>query len=52
MLQFIVDATGKSTGQYTGYIDVNAGAAGSQRVTVTVKVVQNLKEVFLPVVTR
>jgi len=48
-LIFSVDINGLAPGEYQGFIDIDAGEAGSQRVTVVIKVVKDLRLTFLPV---
>jgi hypothetical protein len=48
-LIFSLNIEGLAPGQYQGYIDIDAGDAGSQRVTIVIKVVSDLRQIFLPV---
>ena len=48
VISFLVNISGLAPGIYTGYINIDAGAAGSQQVTITVRVVAKLFRVFLP----
>ncbi|MGC9357687.1 MAG: hypothetical protein ACP5GX_07470 [Anaerolineae bacterium] len=49
-LLFDIDVTGLSNGIYTGYIDVDGGAAGSQTIEIRVKVVDEVFGVSIPVI--
>jgi hypothetical protein len=51
-LSFSVDIGKSPTSTYYGYIDIDAGTAGSQRVEIIVKVVDELYGVFLPMSVR
>ncbi len=49
---FSVDITGLPIGLYVGYIDIDAGQAGSQNAEITIKVVEEVYNVWLPVAFR
>jgi hypothetical protein len=39
---------GLSPGTYTGYVDIDAGEAGSQRVAISIKVVKKVYFIYVP----
>jgi hypothetical protein len=49
IVPFSVDVGKRDAGTYRGYINIDAGAAGSRDVEVVVKVAEELYDVFLPI---
>jgi hypothetical protein len=47
-----VDVTGQTAGAYLRQITVDSGAAGRQTVNATILIVDNLRQLFLPIVMR
>ena len=41
---------GLSPGNYTGYVDIDAGEAGSQRVAISIKVVKKIYFIYVPAI--
>jgi hypothetical protein len=52
VIAFTINVSGRVPGIYTGTIDVDAGSAGSEQVTVTVYIFDILYQNFLPITSR